>query len=116
MWEAISAGASDGALLQQGMPGESAAVVAVEEPAAVAAFGERTEETTATKRPPSRTVALEWTCTITPENGARGSSQAESSKDFSATTPATGRVAMNASNERDGRRCNDSARMSVGAR
>src|ERR1051326_6195584 len=57
MWKAISAGTSDSALLQQGMPGESAAVVAMEKPAAVAAFGGRTEETTATKRPPSRTVA-----------------------------------------------------------
>jgi hypothetical protein len=115
MWKAISAGTSDGPLLQQGLPGESEGVVAMEKPAKMAPFGERPEETTTPKHSPSRTVAINWTYTVTPKSGARGSSQKASAQKFLAR-PATGRVAMNASNERGGRRCNDSARMSAGAR
>ena len=60
-------------------------------------------------------LRLSGRCAIRPESGARGSSQSASSKDFLAT-PATVRVAMSASNQRGGRHCNDSARMSAGAR
>jgi hypothetical protein len=50
MREELPAGASDGALLQGGLPAASAAVVAMEEWAAVPAVGEWPTETPATKR------------------------------------------------------------------
>src|SRR5437867_2277498 len=56
MRKEFSAGASDGALLQRGMPGEGAAVVAMEKPASVAAIGEWSQETAATKHSSSRTA------------------------------------------------------------
>jgi len=57
MRKKFSAGASDGALLQQGMPAEGEAVVRMEKPAAVAGIGERPQEAATTKRPSSRTAA-----------------------------------------------------------
>jgi len=56
MRKEFSANASDGALLQRGMPAEGEAVVAMEKPAAVAGIGERPQETARTKRPSSRTA------------------------------------------------------------
>src|SRR5437016_14515340 len=56
MRKEFSANASDGALLQPGMPAEGEAVVATEKPAAVAGIGERPQETARTKRPSSRTA------------------------------------------------------------
>jgi hypothetical protein len=38
MWKEVSANASDGSLLQQGVPAEGAAMVAVEEPTTMAPF------------------------------------------------------------------------------
>jgi len=64
MRKEFSANASDGALLQRGMPAEGEAVVAMEKPATVAEVGERAEEAEATKRPSSRTAADSWTCII----------------------------------------------------
>jgi hypothetical protein len=57
MREEFSAEAFDGALLQPGMPTEGEGVVAMEKPATLAAIGEGSQETAATKRPSSRTVA-----------------------------------------------------------
>ena len=116
MREQVSANASDGALLQREMPAEGEAVVAMEKPAAVAAIGKRSQDTAATEYPSSRTAATVWTCTVTPERGARGSSQGASAKTFFLATRVTVRAAINASNEHGGRRCNDSARMVAGAR
>jgi len=56
MRKEFSANASDGALLQPGMPAEGEAVVAMEKPATVAANGEGPQETAATKRSSSRTA------------------------------------------------------------
>jgi hypothetical protein len=64
MRKGVSARASDGALLQRGVPAESETVVAMEKPATVAAVGEWAEEAEATKRPSSRTAADSWTCII----------------------------------------------------
>jgi len=64
MRKGVSTRASDGALLQQGVSGESETVVAVEEPATMAAIREWAEEAEATKRPSSRTAADSWTCII----------------------------------------------------
>jgi hypothetical protein len=111
----ISTGASDGALLQRGMPTEGKAVVAMEKQATMAAVRERPEEAAAAKRSSPRTAAAGWTCISTPESGARGSSQAGLSKDFLAI-PATGRVAMSVSNGRGVRRYSDSVPMSAGVR
>src|SRR5215813_2184354 len=97
------------------MPAEGTAVVAMEKSAALEEVRERPEEATATERAPSRAAAAGWTCAIRSESGARGSSPSASFKDFLAT-PVTVPVAMNASNERGGRHCNDFARMSAGAR
>lgn len=60
----VSAEASEGALLQRRMSAQGEAVVAMEKPTAMAPFGERPEETTATKPSSSRTVAHDWTGTI----------------------------------------------------
>jgi len=49
MRKGVSARASDGALLQRGVSAESETVVAMEEPATMAAVGERAEEAEATK-------------------------------------------------------------------
>lgn len=110
MRKEISADTSDGALLQRGMPGEGEVVVTMEKPAAVAAVCKRSQETARTKRSPSRTAATVWTCAVTPEGSARGSSQGAAAKHFLFTHVIV-RVATNASNEHGGRRCNDSARM-----
>jgi activator of HSP90 ATPase len=115
MRKAISAGASDDALLQPGMSTKSQAMVAMEESAAVAAVGERSQETAATKHSSSRTAATVCTSTLTRESGARGSSQGASTKNILATR-VIARAAMNASNEHAGRRCNDSARIIAGGR
>src|SRR6516162_2632171 len=97
------------------MSGQGEAVVAMEKPTAMAPFGERPEETTATKHSPSRTVANDGTGTLRPESGTRGSSQTAACKDFLAS-PATVQVAMKVSNPRGGRHCSDSVRMHAGAR
>src|SRR5438128_12598054 len=60
----VSANASDGALLQPGVRAESGTVVAMEEPATVAAIGERAEEPEATRSPSSRTAAAGRACFI----------------------------------------------------
>lgn len=115
MRKEVSADTSDGALLQPGMPAEGEGMVAVEEPAAVAAVGERPKATATTKRATARTAALGWTCANTAETGARGSSQDAARKIFSATRAIVLAV-MNAFNERGGRQCSDSARMHAGER
>jgi hypothetical protein len=97
------------------MSAQGEAVVAMEKPTAMARFGERPEETTATKHSPSRTVAKDWTGTLRPESGTRGSSQTAGYKDFLAPR-ATVQVAMKVSNQRGGRHCNDSVRRNAGAR
>jgi|SRR5215469_8247020 len=97
------------------MSAQGEAVVAMEKPTAMAQFGERPEETTATKYSPSRTVANDWTGTLRRESGTRGSSQTPACKDFLASR-ATVQVAMNVSNPRSGRHYNDSVRMNAGAR
>jgi hypothetical protein len=75
MREEIPTEASDGALLQRGMPTKGTGVVALEKPSTVAAVGEWSAKAATTKHPPSGTLATGWTCAITPETGARGSSQ-----------------------------------------
>jgi len=82
MRKEFSAGASNGALLQRGMPAEGAAMVAMEEPARVAANGERPQEKAEAKRPSSRTAATGWTCIIRGKPVARGSSQGRHSQIF----------------------------------
>jgi hypothetical protein len=111
----ISTGASNGAILQCGMPKEGQAVVAMEKPSTVAAVGERSAKAATTEHPSSGTLATGRTCTITAETGPRGSSQGAAAKTFSATA-ATVRVVMNASNEHGGPRCNDFVRMNAGVR
>jgi len=64
MREDVSASASDGALLQRGVPAESEAVVAMEERATLAAVRERAQETARTKRSSSRTAAAGGACII----------------------------------------------------
>jgi len=64
MRKGVSTRASDGALLQPGVRAESETVVAMEEPATMAAIREWAEEAEATKRPSSRTAADSWTCII----------------------------------------------------
>jgi hypothetical protein len=64
MRKEFSASASDGVLLQRGMPAEGEAVVAVEKPAAMAGNGERPQEAATTKRPSSRTAEAGRTCDI----------------------------------------------------
>lgn len=115
MREAISAGTSDGALLRRGMPGEGAALVAMEEPSTVAAVGERAEKAAAAKCSPSRAAAAGWRGAARPQCSARGSSQGATPKYFSATA-VTARVATNASSERGGRHCSDFALSCAGAR
>jgi len=61
MWKGVSARASDVALLQRRVSAESETVVAMEEPATVAAIRKWAEEAEATKRPSSRTAADSWT-------------------------------------------------------
>ena len=112
MRQEISTGASDGALLQPGMPAEGQAMVAMEKPSTVEVLGERPQEAATTKHPSSRAAAAGWTCAITPGSRTRGSSQGASAKTFLAT-PAIVRAAMNGSSERGAHRCSDSARMSA---
>src|SRR5207245_11173068 len=64
MRKGVSTRASDGALLQQGVSGESETVVAMEEPATMAAIREWAEEAEATKRPQPITAADRRTCII----------------------------------------------------
>jgi hypothetical protein len=115
MRKAISAEASDGALLQRRMPAEGAAVVAMEESPALAAVGEGAQEAGATKRSSPRTAAIGRTSGNAAESGARGSSQSASRKTFSAT-PVTVQAVMNAFNEPGAHHCSDSVRTTADGR
>lgn len=64
MRKELSAYASDGAVLQRGVPAEGQAVVAMEKSATVAAIGEGAKEAEAAKRASSRTAAACWRCII----------------------------------------------------
>jgi hypothetical protein len=113
MRKEFSAGASDGALLQPEVPQKGEAVVAVEEPAALAAIQERPQETAAAKRPASRTAAARWTCIIRPQRWRAWVITSRRAQKFF-RIPAIGQAAMRGFNEAGARRYNDSARMSAG--
>jgi len=113
MREEFSAGASDGALLQPGVPAEGEAVVAVEESAAVAAIQERPQETAAAKRPASRTAAASWTYIIRPQRWRAWVITSRREQNFF-RIPVIGQAATRGFNEAGARPYNDSARMSAG--
>jgi hypothetical protein len=113
MRKEFSAGASHGAVLQPGVPGEGEAVVAMEEPAAVATIRERPKETTATKRSSSRTAAASWRCIIRPQRWRAWVITRRRGQIFF-RIPAIAPAATRGFNEVGARRCSDSARMSAG--
>jgi len=113
--EEFSADASDGALLQPGVPAEGAAVVAMEKPATLAqSENGRKKRQQQSVRHRERLKRAERASSGL-ESGARGSSQAAAVKDFfriRVIVPA----ATNASSEPGARHCSASARMTVAAR
>lgn len=113
MWEEFSAGASDGALLQPGVPQKGEAVVAVEGPAAVAAIQERPQEAAAAKRPASRTAAASRTCLLRPQRWRAWVITSRLAQIFF-RIPVIGQAATRDFNEAGARRYNDSARISAG--
>ncbi len=115
MREEFSADASDGTLLQRGVSATSAAVVAMEERAAVPAVDEWPTETPTTKRTLPATSRAVWTT-----GGWRGSRARvitiDPSKNIFSAIRVIVRAVMGCFNGAGVRRCSGSARASASAR
>ena len=113
MREEFPPGACEGAVLQRGVPGASAAVVTMEEPAAVPAVGEWPGETPATKRTLPAT-SHEISRPVARRRHARVITIKAGENIFSAIGVIV-RAAMRGLNRPGDRRCSGSARSSAGA-